>query len=326
MPRVDERRSAAARDREFENADPLRRSSVGVQQSLTVPIILALDGSRASEAALRVTAALAARDHAPVEALLVEGAAPAGSMSLRAEAVREAPMSESTRFSRVRQQLCEALETSAWNLHVQVGSFGPVVANLARDTGASLIVLGLRRHRRARRLLGSGAVARVLQSAQIPVLAVPATARELPHAAVAAIDFSPASLRAAREARDLLTRPGTLHLVHVRPAATEDLNEIEGWSAVYSEGVSVQLERLGSELTLEGVEIVPRMAKGPLIHTLLEVARDVDAELIACGTTTLEAFEQVLVGATAIELARRAEYSILIAPDPTSPNGPRESP
>lgn len=286
---------------------------MGVQASDVAPILVAVDGSRASGAALHVAAALAARDCAPVEAVLLEGIVPSAGASLGAETLRQESVPESTRLGRVRRQLCAILGTNTWTLHVEFGSFGPTVNHLARTTGASLIVLGLHRHRPAR-LLGSGAIARVLQSAQIPVLAVAPTARELPHVAVAAIDFSPASVHAARATRDLLARPGTLYLVHVRAAPSGDAAKVEGWDAVYGEGVSLELKRLASELALNDVTIVPRLAIGPLIETLGSTLRDVNAELIACGTHSLNAIDRIIVGSTPLELVRRAECSLLIAP------------
>lgn len=300
--------------------DPLARPSVGVEQSLIAPIVVAVDGSAESGAALRVAAALAARDDAPVEAVLREGLAPRGHVSVCGETLRQQPMSGATKLGRVRRQLCEILESNAWNLHVDFGSFGPAITALARTAGASLIVLGLRRHHAAHRLSGGGAVVRVLRSAEVPVLAVERTARALPHTAVAAIDLSPASLRAARAARDLLARPGTLFLVHVEPAPSEGMGEIESWQAVYHEGVSVELERLASELAIDDVKIVPRLATGALTATLVEVARSVNAELIACGASDFNAFERLVAEYTPLELLRSAECSVLIAPSSPLPD------
>jgi nucleotide-binding universal stress UspA family protein len=324
MPSANEDAAAAAHALASEETDPLARSAVGVERRSTAPIVVAVDGSRAAGAALRVAAALADRDRAPVEAVLLEGIAPSGSgMSLCADVLRQASLAENTRLGRVRRQLCAILETHAWNLHVEFGSFGPAVTNVARSTDAWLIVLGLTRQRPARRLLGSGAVARVLQSAQIPVLAVAATARELPHVAVAAIDFSPASLRAARVARDLLARPGTLHLVHVRAARAERASEIEGWGAVAEAGVSLKLEELASELAADGVSVVAKLASGALIGALLGATRDVSAELIACGAHSVSAIDRFLVGHVPLELLQRVECSMLLAPSAApTPNQP----
>ena len=297
--------------------DPLARSTVGVEQPVTAPIIVAVDGTRASGAALRIAAALADRDHVPVEAILLEGVAPAGTgMSLSADALRQARLPESTRLARVRRQLCGILETHGWNLHVELGFFGPAVTKLARTSGASLIVMGLTRHRRWQQSLGASAVSRVLKSADIPVLAVAPTARELPQVAVAAVDFSVASLRAARAARDLLARPATLYLLHVRPPSSEGSSQADSWDTITEEGVALELRELASELTADGVKVVPWLAGEPLIETLLTAATDVSADLIACGTRSVGTLERFFVGHVPLELLQRTECSMLIAPPP----------
>jgi hypothetical protein len=89
------------------------------------PILVAVDGSRAAGAALRIARLLADRDGAHVEAVLLEGIAPSGSASLSAEEVRQSLVPDATRLGRVRRQLCDALEATTWNLHIELGSFGP---------------------------------------------------------------------------------------------------------------------------------------------------------------------------------------------------------
>ena len=297
--------------------DPLARSTVGVEQPVTAPIIVAVDGTRASGAALRIAAALADRDHVSVEAIVLEGLAPPGTgMSLSADALRQATLPESTRLARVRRQLCSILETHDWKLHVELGFFGPAVTKLARTSGASLIVMGLTRHRRWQQSLGGGAVARVLKTADIPILAVAPTARELPRVAVAAVDFSAASLRAARAARDLLARPATLYLLHVRPPSSEGSSDAESWDTITAEGAALELKELASELAADGVKVVPWVAGEPLIERLLTAAADVSAGLIACGTRSIGTLERFFVGHVPLELLQRAECSMLIAPPP----------
>jgi nucleotide-binding universal stress UspA family protein len=194
------------------------------------------------------------------------------------------------------------------------GRMGPTIARAARDCGASLIVMGLTRVGLASRLLGSGAVARVLQSAQKPVLAVTATTRELPRAAVAAIDFSPASLRAAREARDLLQRPGKLHLVHVRRAPPAMGWDIDGWDAAYDAGVAIKLGELTRELTTEGITVVPRIESGSVLDNLLRVADEANADVIACGSRNANIGEHHLLGHVPLQLMLAGERSVLMAP------------
>ncbi|HEY7234006.1 MAG TPA: universal stress protein [Gemmatimonadaceae bacterium] len=306
--------------------DPLLRSW-DADRRVARPILVATDGGRAAAAALRVAAVRARRDHIDVEAVVVEGTLPSvPGVCITAEALRRESFPASTRLGRVCAQLSTILGGNSWKLRVEFGRFGPTVARAARGSRASLILMGLSREGLARRLLGSGAVARVLQSAQIPVLAVPATARVLPHAAVAAIDFSPASLHAAREVRDHLARPGTLHIVHVlRPATVQVGADIGGWDAIYAAGASTKLAELARDLTTDGITVAPRIESGTVIDSLFRVATEVDAEVIACGARHRDAIERHLVGDVPLQLMLSGEYSVLIAPEPSSADTLEES-
>ncbi|MFL5615246.1 MAG: universal stress protein [Gemmatimonadaceae bacterium] len=298
-----------------ELVDPLRRHSTATDQVFRGAILVATDAGRASAAALRVASALSARDGLRVEAILVEEDLPAlPDVCLGARALRLECLPESTRLGRVRRQLCTILEGSSWKLRVGFGRMGPTIARAARTSRASLILMGLSREGLARRLLGTGAVGRILQLAQKPVLAVPSTGRVLPHAAVAAIDFSPASVRAAREARDLLARPGTLHLVHVRPAAAENAEGIASWDAIDDADATIKLRELACELSTDGVTVLPRMESGALIESLSRVMSETGAELIACGARNQTSIERHLLGYVPLQLVLNAECSILIAP------------
>jgi nucleotide-binding universal stress UspA family protein len=249
-----------------EAMDPLLRSAARSYEIASPPILVVTDGSRESGAAIRVSAAMTARDNRPIEAVVV------------------------------------------------AGRMGPTIARAARECGASLIVMGLTREGLASRLLGSGAVARVLQSAQTPVLAVPATARALPRAAVAAIDFSPASLHAAREVRDLLVRPGRLHLVYIRPSPPATGWDVGGWDAAYEAGVAIKLGELTRELTTEGITVVPRIESGSVPDSLLRVAYETKADVIACGNRNANIVERHLLGHVPLQLMLAGERSVLMAP------------
>jgi nucleotide-binding universal stress UspA family protein len=299
--------------------DPLSRSASEVEPTAGGPILVATDGSSASAAAIRTTAALAARTGRRIEAVLIEGTLSSlPGVCIGARALRQEHIPPTTQLGRVREQLCTILVGDSWRLRVEFGRVAPSIARAARSTRASLIVMGSKSHGPARRWAGGDTIARVLQSTQIPVLAVAATARALPQAAVAAIDFSPASLRAAREARDLLARPGMLHLVHVRRTNDAMAGEMVGWDAVYAAGIATKLEQLATELTVDGVTVIPRSESGTLIETLLRVSAGTDAELIACGADGRNAIERLVLGKVPLESMYRAGCSMLIAPNASS--------
>jgi nucleotide-binding universal stress UspA family protein len=299
-----------------ELVDPLGRSTVGAEREVRSPILVATDGSRASGAALRIAAALAARQGRRIEAVVVEETFPItrDGVSIGAETLRQERLPDATQLGRVRRQLCAILEADTWNLHVEFGRVGPTIAELARVHRSPLIVMGLSRHHPARRLLGSETAVRVLRSAKVPVLAVASTARELPHVAVIAVDFSMASVVAAKAARDLLARPATLHLIHVRPTLRTAVADIEGWDEIYDAGVTAKLDKLARDVSGNGVIAYGRIVSGKIAESLLRIAGDVRAGLIACGTDSLNTLERLILGRIPAQLLRGAECSVLVAP------------
>jgi nucleotide-binding universal stress UspA family protein len=307
--------------------DPLARTTIGTDRALIEPLVVATDGSRAATAALRVASMLAGRQGRRIEAVIVEETFPTGpeGVAISAETLRRERVPDDTRLGRVRRQLCAVLEANSWNLHVEFGRVGPVIASTARRYRAPLIIMGLSRHHPARRLLGGEAVVRVLRSAPVPVLAVAATTRGLPSVVVLGMDFSVASVRAAAEACALVQRPATLHLVHVRPESRIPLSDIAGWDDVYDAGVRAQLEKLCTELSGDGITAVGRVESGNISETLLRVASEVNAGLIACGTDSLSTLERLILGRVPTQLLRNAECSVLVAPCARSLNDVKES-
>lgn len=298
-------------------ADSLPSKSTRDGQNRAPKLLVATDGSRSSLAALRLGARLAARDDELVEALVVEEPLPLANagVCIDGETLKQEPMPTTTDLGRIRQQLCYGLRTRRWNLHVEFGRAAPTIAVAGRAYGARLIVMGLSRHHPVRRALRSETPIRVLRHANVPVLAVAATARDLPRTAVVGVDFSPASLRAAREARDLLDRPGTLYLVHVGPAlAGANCAQRGGWPAVYEAGVSLMLDKLAKELSDAGLTVIPRTETGSIAEGVLKAAHEVGAELIACGTHGFNAIERLLLGSVPTRILRGAGCSVLIAP------------
>ena len=307
--------------------DPLARTVLGAERTLAEPLVVATDGSRASAAALRIASLLASRQGRRIEAVIVEETFPTGpqGVAIAAETLRNERVPDDTRLGRVRRQLCALLESNSWNLHVEFGRVGQTVASTARRCRAPLIIMGLSRHHPARRLLGSETAVRVLRSARVPVLAVAATTRGLPRVVVVGMDFSVASLKAAAEACTLVETPATVHLVHVRPKGHTPISDIGGWDDVYDAGVRAQLDKLCGELSHDGITAVGRIESGNISESLLSVARDVNAGLIACGTDSLSTLERLILGRIPTQLLRNSECSVLVAPCARSLNSLEES-
>src|SRR6185312_14142052 len=117
---------------------------------------------------------------------------------------------------RVRAQV-ERLGNNKWTIEVRNGNPTTTIADLAKETGARLLVVGLGGRGPAARFFGNETALRLMRVSRTPVLAVDRTLRALPSRIVVAMDFSESSIKAARLALDIAAPGATLTLVHVVP-------------------------------------------------------------------------------------------------------------
>jgi nucleotide-binding universal stress UspA family protein len=177
---------------------------------------------------------------------------------------------------------------------------------------ANLIVVGLGPHHFTDRVLGGETALHLAQQASTPVLAVPADTRSLPHRILVAVDFSPSSLAAARLAASLLTAGDTLELAHVAAAA-------QIGSVVLGPGHVGDAERRmeGFEAQLDlpaAIRVVTHIFGGEPTRTLLEVAAQANADVIALGSHGYSLWKRVLLGSVSSRVLRLAQCAVLIYP------------
>lgn len=288
---------------------------------LTGPILVATDGTERCDAALRVAEGIA-RDHGlktevisvleplaslypPVDGLLIS-LPPAISDTARSE----------LRTSIVRERLRKTLRTAdAWKVQVKVGQVASSVVEAATAIDASLIVLGLGKHRPVDRLLGDEIAAQVVRRASIPVLAVPSDARAPLRRSVVGVDFSRASLRAARAAVSLTTPPGHVWLAHVKPPLDIPTEAYEGASVIYSQGVVSAFQKIEERLEpVELLEVRPVVLDGRVTDELLTFAAGHRADLLVTGAHGRSLVERLLIGSVTTRLLRAAGCSVLVIP------------
>lgn len=288
---------------------------------LTGPILVATDGTEASDAALQVAEGIA-RDHGlsteaisvleplaslypPVDGLMV-GLPPAISDRARSD----------LRMSVVKGRLRKTLRTGdAWKVQVKVGQVASSVAEAATAIDASLIVLGLGKHRPVDRLLGDEIAAQVVRRASIPVLAVPSDAKAPLRRTVVGIDFSRASVRAARAAVSLTTPPGHVWLAHVKPPLDIPTEVYEGASVIYSQGVVGAFQKIEEQLEpVDLLEVRPVVLDGRVADELLGFASSHRADLLVTGAHGRSLVERLLIGSVTTRLLRAARCSVLVIP------------
>lgn len=283
-------------------------------------ILIATAGESESRGALNVAAALAARRGARVTALGVAVPFP-HNLSTLLSAKPPASVDEEERerlLGEIRRSLNGIPGTRAWTVRAAIGMPADVILTAAPSIEADLVLIGVGRHNRMDRIFGSETAVAVMRHARLPVLAVPMRATGLPRRAVAALDFTAASLAAAAQAKRLLADGGTLYVAHVAAfsgseAKPGDLVDI------YRAGARAKLDEAAKSLGRHGkVRVVPTMLDGDPGKSIVAFARRQSCDVIALGGHHLSLADRVLLGSVRTRILRSAPCAVLIVPPDTS--------
>jgi nucleotide-binding universal stress UspA family protein len=277
-------------------------------------ILLALHGGPTSEGAVNVARSLRDRTGAEIEAVAVLEPPPIldygyGPVYIP-DAATEAMLEEELR-AQVERQLARG-DLTAIKPSILHGPRVSSIAGAATARHASLIVIGLGPHQLTDRALGGETALHLAQQASTPVLAVPAGMRCLPHRILAAADFSPSSLWAARTATTLITAGGILELAYVGAAA-----RIGGvvLGPHHTRDAQRRLGEFAAEIQVPaGVRKLMTVFAGEPAPTLLDVASQTGADLIALGSHGYSPWQRLLLGSVSWKILRLAQCAVLIYP------------
>jgi nucleotide-binding universal stress UspA family protein len=278
-------------------------------------VMVATDGSRVANAAIRFATLMAERGTWTPEALTVFEPLPVSvaDITLGPPGLTYQQAVTDSLLERIRRQV-RRYGGRAWNILTEFGRSAPSIVRVAREHGAEIVVLGLGRHGKLARWIGAETAARVARHSAVPVLAVEARTRQLPRTALVAIDFGESSVRAAHEARELLSSGGRLHLLHVRWAMNDRTGRDTEWERTYDLGVERGFNRLVAELRGDDrVVITTELRMGGVIDMTLKVASEIDADVIALGSHNQNLVDRMVIGFTPAAILRGARCSVLIA-------------
>ena len=307
----------------------LERPSSAPRQTLQLagrPVLLATDGSPASIAAARVASDLARVHQADVHVVSVMDTRsapmpPPLDMAIGiADAVAGAGI-HAEQLAEVRANLETALgERVSWKIRTVLGTPAQAIVREARRLSSALVVIGLRRHGRMDRALHDETTLEVMRRAGSPVLGVAAGATGLPRRVLAAVDFSRASLAAARAARSLMDG-GTIVLAYAPPLAIDTPDD--GEAVIHRLGVQAGFAQLRAKLAGDGVTIddvvLHRAEPSPISTLVLEYADGASCDLITAGSARRGRMERWLIGSVSTELVRDGRRSVLVVPPPVKP-------
>ena len=204
-------------------------------------------------------------------------------------------------------------------MHIRFGRVAEEIGAVAHERDATLVVVGAAPHQRMNRVVAGERAAQVLRSSSVPVLSVPPGFTALPRQIVVAVDFAPASVRAAPAALLLLADGGTLTLLHAISPLMSDAPLRDPTGRDPATAVQTMFERLRDELrpyVPNDVTIETRQTTADPIDGIFGTATATDADLIAVGTHGPRFLERLFVGSVASSVLHAAEQSVLAAPSP----------
>ena len=191
------------------------------------------------------------------------------------------------------------------------------VVDAAQRCNARVIVIGTGKHDPIGRHVYGERALEIVSIADRPVLIVPreATAESL-SVAVVAVDFSPASVRAARAVLPMLSQGGRLILVHVQTAVGRPEEDPGCGNDAYGRRCAQLFAHFQRQLpSIAGVTVATRFFRGDAVGTLLAYATMRHAGVIACGRLGHSLAARIFVGSVSSALVRQATCPVLVAPE-----------
>lgn len=213
-------------------------------------------------------------------------------------------------LARIASELAPVAETE-----VVAGSVGSAITEAAERLGADLIAVGAHGEHRIKDLFVGSTAVTVADSGTIPVLLVKHTDAAPYDVVASAVDLSERS--EATAARAMALAPGARHLlVHVAAVVGENLLRLSGASADdIDELRRSQAEQAAPRVQALAETLHPMRAiveSGRPEHRVPDLARELDADLIAVGAKHLTGLRQALLGSVARHAIRHAPCDVLI--------------
>jgi universal stress protein E len=291
------------------------------------PLLVATDGTESADSALRAAHAIAARTGQSVTLLAVQEPLPVVAAEVQ---IAMSPRVEAESRATMRAQVDDQVERlhldTTWPLRIITGDPAATIVSVAKDIGASLVIMGMGERGLFGRLLGDETVIKVLRLGTVPVLAVAPDFEYLPTRVLAAVDFSASSGRALRLAGQVTARGCRLTMAHVITRAIDPLN----WTARdagYGGTVGYAFNRMVAEAGLAEATVVDRrMLRGDPADELVRLADELHPELIIAGSHGQNFLTRLLIGSVSTQLVRKAPCSVLVAPPDDAPGYIEEMP
>jgi nucleotide-binding universal stress UspA family protein len=297
---------------------PRIKSNLSWEYENLVPggVVVGVDGSRESIAALNSAAAIARRRQCPLHAVTVLSPFPEYRMTVPGDPSENINTLRLSLRDSELGHIVDVLEPADdWTHEVVLGRPAPELTRIAEHRGADVLVIGRSQHAVVDRVLGGETVLQIMRMSAIPVLAVDSDL-EIPRTVVAAVDFSPSSILAAKSVLQLMNGSGSLYLVFVEPPP---VLVPQGVDAPKRTGIPTDLvssfrgliENLGHRGTIR-IETV--VLNGRAASAVVQFAERVGSDLITTGSHGHGRLERFLLGSVSTGIVRNANCAVLVVP------------
>jgi nucleotide-binding universal stress UspA family protein len=294
-------------------------SSASSLRSYQGAVLVACDGTPVSGDAVFTAARLAASALGGM--LQVLGVClPTPRLAAETDVVPALSELDAAHCNAMQQDIQRALSISpagdpSWPVTVRVGSPPRVLAAEAVRRQAVVIVMGIGRHHPLDRAFGAETTIATLRESRVPVLAVASHVLSDSLHAVVGLDFSSASVQAARLAARLVAPNGRLTLLHVQPRFEQATANWQAWDAEYTRTLPPLFDAVRAQLTPHnGVLVETVTVRGDPAASLLAMAQQTQCDLITVGTQRHSVRERLIVGSVATRVLRSARCSVLAVP------------
>ena len=282
-----------------------------VETSSIKHLLVPTSGLPNAEGALTVARQLAQRTGASVELLAVFEPRIPPPMTARAgpapsQCEEQDRCSAAELLRRVRRQRGRLAPRALWPVRFEVGFAPFVIAQVARETKADLIVLGIGRSHPVARRVGSETALRVAHYGDVPTLAVTREAtRPMRNALIVAAGESKGD--AIRLACAVLDRPARLWISY-----PHDRLEPAPLSSA-----AIQRAAFGTELSIPaGVELMAADAAPEDAEALIRFAERHQIDLMVMPVRGTSFGERQLISNIVVPVLRASRCSVLAVPEP----------
>ena len=280
-------------------------------------ILVATDGTASSHAAYTAAKLIAAENRARVHVLSVVEAFPA--VTQMPGSIVPAAGVEQTTIDALRADMVEQLLTlgqlARWSTEILVGKPATVIAEVAKEREADLIIIGAGRHGMVDRLIGEETASNLAKVLQRPFLIASPTLARLPERAVVALDLDRSDRTAFLRTLKLLGTPENVSVLHVTPRSESLGIDWAEFDDDYRADLAVAYGELATALeTLPGIRADLVIEHGEAAREITRFAEGANANLIVLGVKRRTPFAITPGAGVAMKVARSAHCSVLLIP------------